>query len=510
MLTHRWLGVGFCILFAAWFLSGIVMMYWRFPRVEIEERLSRASKVDASQIHIGPDTALAALHTTAKPSQIRLSVVDSRPAYHFAFGRQTKFVFADDGTAPDGVSREMALRIASDWTGLASKDASFEGLVTVDDQWTVYSSVRPYGPFWKFAWPGGQEVYVSKPSGEVVQHTTRGSRIGAYLGAIPHWLYFTPLRRDGALWSDVVIWFSGAGTVTSVLGLVAGIWLYSPSKRYRFADGPSRTPYHGIKRWHVILGLVFGAVTCTWIFSGLLSMGPFDWLTDRGHPNLAPALRSSHLDVTQFSLGSLRTGIETVRRELDVKDLELIAIAGEPHYLVTESSKKSALVQLDGRVQHALATDWLRRIVQDAISPTAIAETRIVSEYERYYLDRHHRRPLPVLYVRLNDEEQSAFYIDPKTARVVQSYGTRSRWNRWLYHGLHSFDFPWLYARRPAWDILVMALMLGGTALSITSLPIGWKVLRRRLRPLFSSNRNRPALADFDDYPSSVSTGDQA
>jgi hypothetical protein len=53
--------------------------------------------------------------------------------------------------------------------------------------------------------------------------------------------------------------------------------------------------------------------------------------------------------------------------------------------------------------------------------------------------------------------------------------------NRWRYHGLHSLDFPWLYNHRPLWDIVVITLMLGGTALSFTSLILTWKVLERRL-----------------------------
>jgi hypothetical protein len=53
--------------------------------------------------------------------------------------------------------------------------------------------------------------------------------------------------------------------------------------------------------------------------------------------------------------------------------------------------------------------------------------------------------------------------------------------SRWLYHGLHSLDFPWLYDHRPLWDIVVIALMIGGTALSVTSLVLAWQVLGRTL-----------------------------
>ncbi len=69
-------------------------------------------------------------------------------------------------------------------------------------------------------------------TGGVVQYTTRASRLGAYLGPIPHWLYFTALRKHGEQWSQVVIWASGLGTIVAILGITVGVWMYSPSKRY--------------------------------------------------------------------------------------------------------------------------------------------------------------------------------------------------------------------------------------------------------------------------------------
>jgi hypothetical protein len=53
-----------------------------------------------------------------------------------------------------------------------------------------------------------------------------------------------------------------------------------------------------------------------------------------------------------------------------------------------------------------------------------------------------------------------------------------------LYHGLHSLDFPWLYKYRPLWDIVVITLMLGCTALCVTSLILTWQVLQRKVAPL--------------------------
>src|SRR6185436_18564570 len=116
-----------------------------------------------------------------------------------------------------------------------------------------------------------------------------------------------------------------------------------------------------------------------------------------------------------------------------------------------------------------------------AAPSTGLAELRVIDQYDRYYLDRRRERPLPVILARVNDAEQTRYYIDPKTARVVRTYNSRGWVNRWVYHGLHSLDFPWLYNYRPLWDIGVITFMLGGTALSVTSIILAWRVIGRKI-----------------------------
>jgi len=70
----------------------------------------------------------------------------------------------------------------------------------------------------------------------------------------------------------------------------------------------------------------------------------------------------------------------------------------------------------------------------------------------------------------------------------VRNEGRLSRANRWLYHGLHSLDFPILHTRRPLWDIVVIALSLGGLVVSATTLvPAGHRLKRHwsRLRTMW-------------------------
>jgi PepSY-associated TM region len=472
ILCHRWLGVLFCVLFAMWFVSGMVLMYWTYPAVSDRDRLEHSPALDASQIRLNPQQALEAALAGEPPQEVRLEMLDHRPAYQFRFRRGEVTVFADDGTTLDPIDESAARRIASDWTG---KPASAGQTLTAEDQWTVSGAFRPLRPLYKYAWPSGEQVYVSSVTAQVVQFTTRSSRLAAWLGAIPHWLYFTPLRKHASTWNRVVVWSAGIGTVMSLMGIAVGLWLYSPRKRYRFPDGLRSVPYSGYKRWHTILGLMFGLVTCTWVFSGMLSMDPFDWATDPGAGPLDASLRGTPWHAEPFDAMS---PAQALGKAGPVKALDLVFFAGEPYYfaMTLESSK---IVPITGMPRDQFdAREILRRLDRRDIRSAEILNT-----WDAYYVDRHGERPLPVLRVQLADTEGSLYYIDLKTARVVGAFNTLGRWNRWLYHGWHSLDLPWLYRHRPAWDVLVLSLMLGGTALCVTSLVIAWRRVRRKLAP---------------------------
>ena len=110
-----------------------------------------------------------------------------------------------------------------------------------------------------------------------------------------------------------------------------------------------------------------------------------------------------------------------------------------------------------------------------------LAGAEVLQSYDRYYLDRRGNRPLPVVRVSLADADHTRYYIDPRTGRLAGVYSDRNWVTRWLYHGLHSLDFPWLYAHRPLWDIVVIGFMLGGTGLGVTSLILTWRVIGRTL-----------------------------
>ena len=487
IFVHRWMGVALCLLFLLWFLSGMVMMYWDYPQVMKTDRLERAPVLAASRIRLSPQEAFAKLEANEPADRVRLRMFDGRPAYVFGFGGEELIVYADDGTMPEEFSPDMTLRAATTWTGQPPEAARLE-LNAAEDQWTVSEEFAALRPMRKYTWPDGEEVYVSTVTGDVEQYTTRASRMGAYFGAIPHWLYFTPLRKHARQWTRVVIWSSGLGTVAALLGIIAGASSYSPSKQFRYKGAPARLPYTGQKRWHATLGLIFGLVACTWTFSGMLSMDPFPALEARPSQmgaRVAGTLRGGPPDPKAFDAKPPQEAIAEAGSDFTVKEMEMESFDGAPVYVATAGANRTRIVNAGGAAgggwHAAFDTAEILGLVKRAAQPNGVAEARLVTEYDAYYRDRHQRRPLPVLLARMNDGERTALYIDPKTARVVDGYDARLRWNRWLYHGLHSIDLPALYRHRPAWDITVLTLLAGGTSLCATSLLMALGVLRRKL-----------------------------
>jgi hypothetical protein len=470
ILCHRWTGSAFCVLFSWWFISGIFMMYVDYPVVSDSDRLAHAQPLDASRVQLTPAQAWVSLKTKGEPDEVRLRMFDGRPAYWFRLGKARALVYADTGEAQTKFPADLNLRTAVQWTGQPAAIATSE-LMTSEDQWTVGGLYYNYEPLTKYSWPDGAQVYIPSATGEVVQSTTRAARILAYLGPIPHWLYFTPLRKNPQLWSRIVIWLSGVATAVALLGLFAGLSLYSPSRRI---------PFTGTKHLHMILGLFFGFLACTWAFSGMLSMDPFPIKVAAENQRIPDALNGEPFQFESFEAKSPGQALDQIASILMPKELEFISLPGKSFYLATQDSAHTRVIPMNGPPSAEFDRASLVDLVMRAGQPVGVGDARFIDAYDAHYLDRHHELPLPVLFVQLRDKQQSSFYIDPRTTRIVGSYSA-GRWEeRWLYHGLHSVNFPWLYNYRPAWDVVVLFFMLGGTLLSLTSVVIGWQFLRGR------------------------------
>src|SRR5262245_52922407 len=261
--------------------------------------------------------------------------------------------------------------------------------------------------------------------------------------------------------------------------------MYSPRKRYRFNDLATAIPYRNWKRWHMIAGLVFGTAAVTWAFSGMLSMDPLPaqraggTTARRAGESLQQAVRG-RVPLSAFAAKPPANAVSELA-PLGVKEMELTSFAGDPVYLASSSRESTRVVAIDATPQLELDRAQLIDVLKHAAETSGGADISVLEHYDRYYLDRHGALPLPVVLVRLHDSQRTRLYFDPKTGRLAGSYSSEAWINRWLYHGLHSLNLPWLYAHRPLWDVVLIIFMTGGAALCLTSVVLAWKVIARTL-----------------------------
>jgi hypothetical protein len=499
ILTHRYSGIAVCILFVVWFVSGIFIIYGRgMPRLTPEVRLARLPVLDLSSSRLTLQEAATRAGLTEPPARALMVTAMDRPAYRFSPEEGPWItVFADNGEVLEGLDRDQALHVARRFLNDSTTTLQYAGPLTRSDQWTLVEGARLM-PLHKITAGDGQgtELYVSEQTGEVAVQTTRESRALAWAGAIPHWLYFTALRRNGTAWRQAVLWASGIGTIVALVGIAVGLVRFSSSSRFRIRQKRSHIPYAGWNRWHYISGVFFGLFSLTWVFSGMLSMNPWWWSPDRS-PGASEnwVFSGGDLDLSLFPAPAEATW-RSLFSERQVKELEFVRVQGQPYYLGRSAQAKPVLwtIQPPGVAREPFTTDSLLERARAAFLEGEIAESRTLSEYDSYYYSRDQNLPLPVLQVKFDDPARTWFYIDPVMGRIVQRMEWRNRVERWFYNGLHSLDFSFWYYQRPLWDIGVITLCLGGVVLSVLGVMLGTRRLRRKargyLRPRLSGRRD--------------------
>ena len=477
-LWHRWLGIVAGVLVLLWFGSGIVMMYVPYPALTEQERMARLAPIDAAKVRLSAWDAWRAAAQPGVPEAVRLTTVAGRPAYHFQSGGGLHSVWADTGAVlrmTDAVAIAAALPAGA--SSAAQPSALRPTVARIDlDQWT-FGRVAVHRPLFRVdaGDAAGSVLYVSGRTGELVRDTTCSERAWNWAGSVLHWIYFTPLRTHGEPWRQVVMWTSATALLLAMTGMVLGIQRLR--LRPRYASG-ARSPYRGWQAWHHWLGLTLGTLTLTWLFSGWLSVTPFGWLSSPGitaQDRLAFAGGPLERDDLTVAAGA------AVRAYPGVLELEWRRVGGKLYLAALERSGRQLL---DGRCLEAvgaLPAEALLRAVQ-AVRPAAtVADAAMLATGDHYYYSHHNQAAFPVLRVQFRLPGEITFYADPMQGQLAGYADSKSKWNRWLFNGLHQLDFASALRARPAWDVLVATLCVLGAMLSASGVVLGWRRLRKRL-----------------------------
>jgi hypothetical protein len=280
-------------------------------------------------------------------------------------------------------------------------------------------------------------------------------------------------------------------------------------------------------KWHHYAGLIFGVITLTWTYSGLLSMGPFDWFSTPGLTReQRDASTGGRLRAEMLTLGGMRAAAAAFGALFPPRELEVVQFRGEPHWAADRPLSEEAAAEwmeagLLPRAERPRMTRHyvsaltpatppftafdraaMHEIARAAMPGVPVRDEVWLEDYDGYYYDARGSRTLPVLRIRYADTEETWLYLDPARGGVVQKSERVSRVRRWLYQGLHSLDFPFLYFRRPLWDVVVIVLSIGGVVLSVTTLLPAYRRLKRHAVALTHRGRAIRTAAEVEQAAS--------
>lgn len=464
-LVHRWLGIVFCLLFAMWFASGMVMHFVPFPSLTEIERIAGLAPVEASLDLRSPGDAAGTVKDAAR---VRLLQRVDRPVYVVLGPIGVKAFGAADLSDASVQSEELARAIAVDHARRRKMDvtrAAFAELLTVD-QWTVGDAFNRHRPLYRVALndAAGTDLYVSSVTGDVVGDTTRRERTWNYVGSVAHWIYPTVLRSRTEIWNAAVWSLSLGALITALAGSLLGM--------IRFVAGGIGSPYRGWHKWHHLLGLACMAFLVSWSFSGWLSVDS-GRLFSTGALTAGETARVASVPAwNDLSKTEWRPSAKEGTREIEWFAFDRKFYRRERTGL--ETQRLFAIGAEAPATKAFLGADEITRFV-DRLAPQCDAPTVIAAD-DNYAIVS----AMPGAPVFRSVCSDIWYHIDAASGVILERSDPSSRAYRWLYGALHRLDVPALNARPLLRTGLIVTLCGCGLVFSLTGIVIGWRRLRVR------------------------------
>ena len=479
-LIHRWLGISLCLFMVMWFFSGVVMMYVGYPKLSNLERLAALPRLDHPACCAELDSVLA---IRPAPENLRLTTVNGTPRFIAQYGKKD-FIAVDglNGQQITAVSETDAVQSAQSFLNSTGKYISSVS----EDPWTHSRALDGFRPLHRVLMRDANNtlLYVAGSTGEVVRDATGTERAWNWLGSWIHWLY--PFRGGffDSQSANIIIYSALACCFLVLTGIAVGIWRWRFKGRYQYGG---KTPYRtGMMRWHHLTGLIFGIISFTWIFSGLLSMNPWKVFDAPATLN-NKAYTGGVIDKQHFPL-SIANALQLFHATgFYPHELEWRLLNQQGYYIAFDNAGNSRILAATSDAKPMTTFDWtqLEQTAQRLMGNAVIQEREILTEYDFYYYQRaphtmsgHTEHRLPILRLKFNDPNSTWLHLDPYTGTWTK-LDARRRTSRWLFNFLHSWDALPLLNLRPLWDGLLILFSIGGFLLSTTGLVIAVKRLKR-------------------------------
>jgi len=222
--------------------------------------------------------------------------------------------------------------------------------------------------------------------------------------------------------------------------------------------------------------LVFGVLTLTWVFSGLMTMSPWGVLEGSGARDYVVAARGAATwrDAKQF----LESAPEALADGRFVQ-ISSVVLGDRLHAIAVGADGSRTRVDAAGQPAPLHAAEIDAAVARLGVP---VAEARLLEAEDSYHYRHKNEAELPIYRVILADADRTRLYVSPTTGEM-RGVDATSRASRWIRVGLHDLDFSGLRVR-PIWDVVVGALLLGVTFTCGVGTWLAWQRLRRDVRSL--------------------------
>jgi hypothetical protein len=472
---HRILGTVLCILFLAWFLSAFVMMYHGFPKITEKDKIAHLDRISENLPGMSDVTKrIPAIDTI---QTVTLNRYMNQTVFHITTNNDKYDLPADSTQTTPPINGEYIRKVATLWC-----HAPIIKIDTLNqlDQFIPFGKLKKELPIYKFHFADAERhiIYIGSKSGDALQSTDNSSRFWAWMGPIPHWVYFTWLRQNAELWSWVVIILAAFGCLMVIAGLWIAIDVWKKTHRNKHGFSPYKKKWY---HWHYVSGIIFGLFALTFCFSGMMSLVDMDHI-------IKPKLKTDPIEILS---GTINVADYSDYRKIllshhDVRQIEWRKFGNIPYFIV-KSKKKTIYLNAEDSALRPLnltATNVIDAI-QKVYGDHSTIKAESINHFELFYRDMKNMykgmTQLPVWKVTVNDADNSLYYIQPQTGNV-KYINTAARWQYWCYTAFHRLRIPGLNESSSLRKSIIWILLLGGSVVSVSGVVLGVRYIERLCR----------------------------
>lgn len=469
---HKYVGGFIAVFFLMWFVTGVILVYHPYPRISDKMVNSKMETLDSSL----PDLNSVANRVDGEIQALSLKRFQGQTVFKIKTGDERLSLVAD--TLADQRIKPITFETVREETAKWS-DAPVVRVDTLHkkEQWVLYSKYDRLMPMYKFYFgdKDATQLFISGKDGVPYQLTTSSQRFWAWVGAIPHKLYFTCIRGDVDRWKA---WIVAAGVIcliAALSGVILGLYLlinrYRQQRRWEI-------PYKkGWSRLHYITGLVFGFFLVWWAVSGIFSMSKVpQWLVPtkaESYFNPNRLWGKGILPLDRYML-DYRTLKETYP---NLKSVEWTRFADIPAYYIIEGENER---YIDASSKEVVPLNVPMESIEEGFRKIhgydVPMKVTLLERYDNYYLSFKGTLELPVYKVELDDSDHNLYYVNPRTG-YIRYLNKNKMVDKWLFSAIHYLNQGWLVNRPALWTFCLWFLCIGCGTVCFT----GFVLILRRL-----------------------------